>query len=156
MTEYNIFQTAQVIFRFTQWRNNSYHVSTILTISMGHSPSWEANRFIVSQEIARILRNPKVHYRIHKCPPSIPILSQINPFHTPKFHFLKIHLNSILQSSPGSPKCSLSHRVPPRQNPVHASPLPHTRYMSRPSHSSRFYHPHNIRWAVHIIKLLIM
>jgi hypothetical protein len=26
---------------------------------------------------------------------------------------------------------------------VHISPLPHTRYMPRPSHSSRFYHPQN-------------
>jgi len=33
----------------------------------------------------------------------------------------------------------------PHQNPVHPSPLPHTRHMPRPSHSSRFYHPHNIR-----------
>ena len=32
-------------------------------------------------------------------------------------------------------------------NPVHASPLPHTRYMPRPSYS-RFYHPHNIGWGV--------
>jgi hypothetical protein len=37
-------------------------------------------------------------------------------------------------------------------------PLPSalTRYMPRPSDSSRFYHPHNIGWAVQIIKLLIM
>jgi hypothetical protein len=27
---------------------------------------------------------------------------------------------------------------------VHTSPLPHTRHMPCPSHSSRFYHPHNI------------
>jgi hypothetical protein len=27
---------------------------------------------------------------------------------------------------------------------VHTSPLPHTRHIPRPSHSSRFYHPHNI------------
>jgi hypothetical protein len=26
---------------------------------------------------------------------------------------------------------------------VHTSPLPHTRHMPRPSHSSRFYHPHS-------------
>ena len=30
---------------------------------MVHSPSWEANWFAASQEIPRISRNPKVHYR---------------------------------------------------------------------------------------------
>ena len=43
----------------------------------------------------------------------------------------------------GSPQWSLSLRFP-HQNPVHSSPLPHTRHMPRPSHSSRFYHPHNV------------
>jgi hypothetical protein len=33
----------------------------IVTYSMEQSPSWEANRFSVSQEIPRILWNPKVH-----------------------------------------------------------------------------------------------
>jgi len=32
----------------------------------------------------------------------------------------------------------------PHQNPVHTSPLPHTRHMPRPSHSSRFHYLHNI------------
>jgi len=44
----------------------------------------------------------------------------------------------------------------PHQNPAYASFLPHTRYMPRPSHSSLFYHPHNIGWGVQIIKPLIM
>ena len=30
------------------------------------------------------------------------------------------------------------------------------RHMPNPSHSSRFYHPHNIGWAVQIIQLLVM
>ena len=50
---------------------------------MVQSPSWEANWFAASQEIPRISRNPKVHYRTHKRPPFVPILGQPNQVHTP-------------------------------------------------------------------------
>ena len=94
--------------------------------------------FASSKEIPRILWNPKVHYRIYKCPPPVSILSQLDPVRTLTSYFLK-----ILPSTPGSPKWSLSLRRP-YQNPVYSSPLAHTRYMPRPSHSSQFYPSNNI------------
>jgi len=54
-------------------------------------------------------------------------------------HFLKIHLNIFLPSTPGSPKWSLSLR-PPLPKTLYTCDLPRTRYVPRPSYS-RFLLP---------------
>ena len=99
--------------------------------------------FAANQEIPRILwKNPKVHYRTHKRPPPVPILSQLVPVHIPHptswrsifilFSHLRLDLQRFFfpQVSPAKPCIRISSS--------------HTRYMPRLSRSSRFYHPNNI------------
>jgi predicted PurR-regulated permease PerM len=84
-----------------------YLLMYIFTNSIQHSPPWEANRFAASQEIPHISWNPKIYFRIHKRPPPVSILSQLNPVHNSTSNFLNIDLNITLLPTPGSPKWSL-------------------------------------------------
>ena len=114
---------TMAIFRlYIKYLVSSY--TYLLTHSMVQSPSWEANWFAASQEISRISRNPKVHYRTHKRPPPVSILGQPNPAHIPTSHLLEIHPNVIHPSTPRSPQRSPSVRFP-HQDPIHplSSPI---------------------------------
>jgi len=119
------------------------------------SPPWEANRPSANQEIPHVLCNPNVHYRIHNSSQRLPILSLIIPVHNSPSHFLKIYINIVLSSTPGSSKWSLSLRYL-HQNPVCTSPVPHTCHMPRPSHFSWLDHPNNIWWEVQMTEFSIM
>ena len=120
------------------------NVLFLLTYSMKQSPSWKANWFCSLSRNSPHFWNPKVHYRTHKRPPPVPILSQLHqsPQPPPTSWRSILILSSHLRLGP--PHWSLSLRFS-NQNPVHTSPLPHTRHMPCQSHSSRFYHPNNIR-----------
>jgi len=56
------------------------------------------------QEVPRLLRNPKVHYRVHNIPPLDPIPIHMNPINRLSSHFLKIHFIIILSSASTSLK----------------------------------------------------
>ena len=51
---------------------------------------------LTSQEITQILWNPKVHERIYKIPPPVPLLKQLNPVYAP--HTTSWRSNLILTS----------------------------------------------------------
>ena len=126
----------------------AYLLTYLLTHSTEQSTSWEANRFSTSQENTRIVWNLKIHNHIHNSPPSVPILSQLDPVHTPtswiSILILSSHLCLGLQS------CLFPSDFPTTTLYI---PLlsPHMRCMPSPSHSL-FYHPNSIGWAVQIIK----
>ena len=96
-----------------------------------------------ASQIPPVLWNPKAHCRIHKGPPSAPILSQINSVHACPFHCLKIHFNIIPQSTPAF-RNGLFPSGPPTKTLYCTSPVSHTCYMPCPVPSSLFGHQKNI------------
>jgi hypothetical protein len=72
------------------------------------SPSWKAANCATTRELLSILWNPEFHHRVHKSPPSAPILSQIDPIHTIPSYLSKIHFYIVHPSTSWSSQWSLS------------------------------------------------
>ena len=75
-----------------------------LSGNIGNQIPLEANSSSASEESPYILRNPKVHYRLHNSPPRVTILSQINPVHALPNDVFNIQFNIILSSTSRYPK----------------------------------------------------
>jgi hypothetical protein len=93
-------------------------------------PSWEAANCAATQELPRILWNPKVHSRFHKSPPLVPILSQINPIHTISSYLSNIHFNIVHNLFP-SGIIIIIYKI--QTEPVAKSPV------GRPRHRQYYY-----------------
>jgi hypothetical protein len=70
---------------------SSIHKLAVLCYSMGQSPSGETNSNSAGRGLHQ-LRNPKVHYRIHKDTPLDPVLGDFSPH---PYILFKIHFNII-------------------------------------------------------------
>jgi hypothetical protein len=98
--------------------------------------SWEAN----SHSASHLLWNPKIHYRVYRSQPLVPILSQMHPAHIFPPYFPKIHSNIIFPSTRRSSEWSLPFRFSDK-NFLRISYLLHACHMLRPSDHPWFDHP---------------
>jgi len=86
----------------------TYHLCDSLLLAINDSFFW-TNSLSWSRNSPPFME-PKVHYRVHKSWPLVPVLSQVNPVHILIPYFLQIHFNIILVSTLRSPKWYITFR----------------------------------------------
>jgi hypothetical protein len=108
-----------------------------LTNSMQQSPPLEANSYLASQKLPRVLRNLNVICRLLDSPPEVLVLSQMNSSQILSTCIFKINFILIVSHTPVSFKHILSVGSS-HQSCVHSS-FSHTYYMPHSSHSSTLW-----------------
>ena len=89
--------------------------------------------------VPHIVWNPKVNCPVHKSPPHVHILRQINLVHTLPSYFFNIYFNIIPPFTCRSSKWIFPSGFPPK--PCRHISSAHTSHMLRPSHSSLYTSP---------------
>jgi hypothetical protein len=116
------------IFRARLIQSILHHPVSLTDLLMELSASWEATNCAATQELPSVLWNPKVHYRLHKSPSPVPILSRIDPISTIPSYLSKIHFNIVHPPTSWSSHWSLSFWLS-HQNFVYIPILLHACYM---------------------------
>jgi hypothetical protein len=121
---------------------------------MSLTPCLEAASCAATKELPSTLWNPNIRYRLHKNPPLVPIMSEINPIHTSPPYLSSIQFNiiypPILVFLVILSFC-LSHEYP-----ICIPLFPHSRYISKPYHSPWLDHFNHTWQRVQVMELLIM
>jgi hypothetical protein len=116
-----------------EWTITFVGFNHLTHLLMELSSSWEAVNFAATQEPPSILWNPKVHYRVQKSPPLVPILSPIIPIHTIQSISLRSIFNIVHPTTSWSSQWSLSFWHS-HQYSTCIPLLPQSCYMPCPSH----------------------
>jgi hypothetical protein len=99
---------AAIKYKFSRFVFPFPSENTLTHSLMELSPSWGAANCAATQEASGVLWNPKVHYRFHKSPSLVPILSQIDPIHAIPSYLSKIHFNIVHPPTSWSSQWTLS------------------------------------------------
>ena len=112
---------------------------------------YEISNYTSRQAVFRISWKLKVHYRVHKFPPLVLNLSQINSICTLQSQFLKTYFYILLRLRSSIPSGLLHHTS--LTNTDWTSRLPASD-KCRPSDSPSFEEPNNLRRRPQIMKFL--